>query len=85
MAAVLTVRELPEEVPAALCRRAAETGHSVEAEARDILIIKACTPRMVDEWWGRLAERRRTSTASPLAVESADLIRDSRLRDVAFR
>jgi plasmid stability protein len=77
MASILTIRKLPEEVQAALRRRAAESGRSVEAEAREIL-TEACLPRRNFDWWAGLAQRRLARTPNKLAVESAELIREGR-------
>ena len=40
MASVLTIRKLPDDVQAALRQRAAASGRSVEAEAREILAFR---------------------------------------------
>ncbi len=77
MASVLTIRRLPEDVQAALRERAAAAGRSVEAEAREIL-TSACAPRRDAAWWNELARRARARTPQPLAVESAELIRQGR-------
>lgn len=77
MAAVLTIRKLPDEVQAALRNRAAASGRSVEAEAREILTA-ACLPPRDREWWDELAKRRQARTPQPFAVESAELIREGR-------
>ena len=57
MASVLTIRKLPDDVQAALRQRAAASGRSVEAEAREIL-ASACLPRQTAAWWDELAKRR---------------------------
>ena len=57
MASVLTIRKLPEDVQALLRQRAAASGRSVEAEAREIIAL-ACAPRLKDDWWYGLARRR---------------------------
>jgi plasmid stability protein len=77
MASVLTIRRLPENVQASLRQRAAASGRSVEAEAREIL-ANACLPRRSADWWVGLGERRSARTPKLLAVESAELIRKSR-------
>ena len=77
MASVLTIRKLPENVQATLRERAAAAGRSVEAEAREI-IAAACLPRRDAAWWDELARRARARTPRPLAVESAELIREGR-------
>ena len=67
MASVLTIRKLPDDVQAALRQRAAASGRSVEAEAREIF-ASACLPRQTAAWWDELAKRRlrgpRNSSAS---------------------
>ncbi|MGH8161166.1 MAG: FitA-like ribbon-helix-helix domain-containing protein [Gammaproteobacteria bacterium] len=50
--AVLTVRNLPDEVRDRLRQRAARAGHSMEAEVRDILVRASVEP-----------ERRRSAEA----------------------
>ncbi len=77
MAAVLTIWQLPDEVQAALRQRAAAAGRSVEAEARETLAA-SCLPRRPGNWWDGLARRRSARTPEPLAVESAELIREGR-------
>lgn len=77
MASVLTIRKLPEEVQALLRQRAAASGRSMEAEAREIL-ASACARPGRDEWWSGLAMRRRARTPKRLTTESAELIRDGR-------
>jgi plasmid stability protein len=77
MASVLTIRKLPEDVQALLRQRAAASGRSVEAEARDILAT-ACSPRRAADWWGGLAKRRLARTRKQLPIESAELIREGR-------
>jgi plasmid stability protein len=77
MASVLTIRKLPDDVQAALRQRAAASGRSVEAEAREIL-ASACLPRQTVAWWDELAKRRMARTPRQLSVESADLIREGR-------
>jgi plasmid stability protein len=77
MASVLTIRKLPEDVQAALRQRAASAGHSLEAEAREILAA-ACAPRRSRDWWSGLARRRQARTPERLATESAELIRAGR-------
>jgi len=77
MASILTIRKLPEEVQAALRQRAAESGRSVEAEAREILAA-ACLPRRNFDWWSGLAGRRQARTPGKLEVESAELIQEGR-------
>lgn len=42
--AVLTIRNLPEEVRERLRRRAAQAGHSMEAEVRAILVRASVEP-----------------------------------------
>lgn len=42
--AVLTIRNLPDEVRDRLRRRAAHAGHSMEAEVRDILVQASVEP-----------------------------------------
>jgi plasmid stability protein len=77
MASVLTIRKLPEDVQALLRQRAAASGRSVEAEAREIIAL-ACAPRQKDDWWNGLARRRLLRTPKRLSTESADLIREGR-------
>ncbi len=77
MASILTIRKLPDEVQVALRQRAAASGRSVEAEAREIL-AEACLPRRSFDWWDGLARRRLARTPKKLAVESARLIREGR-------
>lgn len=77
MAAVLTIRRLPDDVQASLRKRAAASGRSVEAEAREIL-TNTCLPRSTSDWWSRVAQRRNARTPLPLRVESAELIREGR-------
>ena len=77
MAAVLTIRKLPDAVQVALRERAAAAGRSVEAEAREIL-TSACLPRRDAAWWLELARRARARTPQTLTVESAELIREGR-------
>jgi antitoxin FitA len=77
MASVLTIRKLPDDVQAALRQRAAASGRSVEAEAREIL-ASACLPRQTAAWWDELAKRRLARTPQQLSVESVDLLREGR-------
>jgi plasmid stability protein len=77
MASVLTIRKLPEDVQALLRQRAAASGRSVEAEAREILAT-ACSPRCAVDWWAGLAKRRSARIRKRLAIESAELIREGR-------
>ena len=77
MASVLTIRKLPDDVQAALRQRAAASGRSVEAVAREIL-ASACLPRQTAAWWHELAKRRLARTPQQLSIESADLIREGR-------
>jgi hypothetical protein len=77
MASVLTIRKLPEDVQALLRQRAAVSGRSVEAEAREILTA-ACAPRSKGDWWRGLTKRRQARTPTQLSTESADLIREGR-------
>jgi plasmid stability protein len=77
MASILTIWKLPDGVKAALRQRAAVSGRSVEAEAREILAA-ACLPRRNFDWWNGLARRRLARTPAKLAMESADLIREGR-------
>lgn len=77
MATVLTIRRLPDEVQSALRQRAAASGRSVEAEAREILAA-ACLPRANTDWWRGLAQRRLSRTPGKLPIESAEIIRQGR-------
>jgi plasmid stability protein len=79
MASVLTIWELPDDVQAALRQRAAASGRSVEAEAREIL-ASACLPRQTAACWDDLAKRRLARIPQQLSVESADLIREGPVR-----
>ena len=77
MASILTIRRLPGEVQAALRQRAAASGRSVEAEAREILAA-ACLPRRNFDWWDGLARRRLARTPKRLDTESVELIQEGR-------
>lgn len=77
MASVLTIWNLPDDLQTALRQRAATSGRSVEAEAREIL-ASACLPLRTAAWWDDLAKRRLARTPQRLTVESADLIREGR-------
>jgi len=77
MASILTIRKLPDDVQASLRRRAASSGRSVEALAREIL-ASACLPRRTTGWWKGLAKRRHARTPEALSTESAELIRQGR-------
>jgi plasmid stability protein len=77
MAPVLTIRNLSEDVLAALREGVAAAGRSVEAEAREIL-VSACISRRSDEWWRGLSSRRNARTPKRLELESAQLIREAR-------
>lgn len=77
MASVLTIRKLPDDVQTALRKRAAAAGRSVEAEAREILTT-ACLPSSPSDFWDGVYRRMLARTPKPLAVESAELIREGR-------
>jgi plasmid stability protein len=77
MASILTIRKLPDDVQAALRQRAAVSGRSIEAEAREILAA-ACLPLRNSDWWDGLARRRLARTPKKLETESVELIREGR-------
>ena len=47
----ITIRKLPDDVKHALRLRAAANGHSMEAEARAILVDALSTPTRIDPNW----------------------------------
>ena len=49
--AAITIRKLPDEVKRRLRLRAAANGHSMEAEARGILVDALSTPARIDLSW----------------------------------
>ena len=72
----LLVRDVPQDVVEALKRRAAEHGHSAEAEHRIILQEALCAGRA--GFWERAAALRE-QTRGRISVPSEELIR--RYRD----
>jgi plasmid stability protein len=75
--AQLLVRNLPDDVVAALKRRAAAKGRSVEAEHRAIL--EESLGRAAEDFWAR-AERLRAETVGRSTEDSTDIIRAYRDR-----
>jgi plasmid stability protein len=77
MAKAINVRGLDDNVHAALQRRAARSGRSVEAEARAIL-AEACLPAWTQNWAVGLRERAKARTGGLRQTDSGDLIREAR-------
>jgi plasmid stability protein len=73
--AQLLVRNIPEDVVAALKRRAAEHGRSAEAEHRAILEEALCARRA--GFWDRAAALR-AETRGRILIPSEQLIRQDR-------
>ena len=71
----LLVRDVPLDVVEALKRRAAERGHSAEAEHRAILEQALCPGR--DDFW-EAAAKLREETRGRKWTNSTDLIRQDR-------
>lgn len=71
----LLVRDVPRDVVEALKRRAAEHGHSAEAEHRAILEAALCAGRA--GFWRRAAALR-AGTRGRIAVQAVELIRRDR-------
>ncbi len=71
----LTVRNVPDDIVAALRIRAAKNGHSAEAEHRQILASALRGEEAADFW--AAADALRASTP-PQRTDSADLIREMR-------
>ncbi len=82
--AMLTVRNLPEEVHRALRARAAKRGHSMEAEVRDILEA-AVSPKGRVKLGSLLADIGRQSGLSDEEFAVFESVRDrSPARQVSF-
>lgn len=73
--AMLTVRNLPAEVHRALALRAAQRGHSMEAEVRDILAM-AVTPSRRVRLGALLAELGQQSRLTEEEWTVFDQVRD---------
>lgn len=73
--AMLTVRNLPEEIHRALRARAAQRGHSMEAEVRDILEA-AVSPRGRVKLGSLLADIGRRARLSDEEFAVFDQVRD---------
>lgn len=73
--AQLLVRDVPQDVVEALKRRAAERGHSAEAEHRLILEQTLCPGRA--DFWERAAALR-DETRGKIKISSEELIRQAR-------
>lgn len=71
----LTIRNLADEVLAALKRRSAQAGHSTEEEARRILSEAVDPGRR--SYWARMEERR-SSYGRRVFSSSTDLVREGR-------
>ncbi len=71
----LLVRNVPREVVEALKRRAAEHGHSAEAEHR-IILGEALRPGRAGFW--QRAAALREATRGRISTRSEDLIRQDR-------
>ena len=71
----LLVRDVPQDVVEALKRRAAEHGHSAEAEHRIILEEALCAGR--SGFWERAAALRE-QTRGRISIPSEEIIRQDR-------
>lgn len=73
--AQLLVRDIPQDIVEALKRRAAEHGHSAEAEHR-LILEQALRPGRAGFW--ERAARLREETRGRILMNSTDLIRRDR-------
>ncbi len=69
------VRDVPENVAAALKKRAKANGRSTEAELRAILV--ETTKPKAEDWWAEAAKLRE-ATRGRIFGNSADSIREER-------
>ncbi|SNS30035.1 MULTISPECIES: hypothetical protein [unclassified Azospirillum] len=77
MVKALALRGIEDEVHEALRRRAAQSGRSIEAEARAI-IAEACLPMRPIDWATGLRSRAKARTGDIPQTDSADLVREAR-------
>lgn len=77
MAQAITIRQIDSRLHDALRMRAAQSGRSVEAEIRAIL-MGMCFPVTSGKWGEGVRDRARARTAGRQQTDSADLIREAR-------
>lgn len=73
---ILHVRDVPDEVIVALRRQAKESGRSLAAQVRHVLLQTARPKRRLDQLASSIAEVRAKYETQPTGVD--DLIRDDR-------